>query len=527
MAIFGNNATQGLAIKVSEDGAQATAGKLNAVASAADRVGRSASSGAAAGIGRLRQGLNGLRGMATGLLGTFARVGGMLGLGGAFAVGGLIRDSLDASRALHQIAFQGGLGADAMERMRRAAQGISGETGKSRAEILTAIAAAEDMGLSFEQAQNSMKDIVLWSDLLGVSADQASGAVGAINKALGGNGDITQIMAMLNAGAAGAGMDEGQLFGIIKKVAPQLQGVEGVGDITSFLQTIAGLGEEFAGDPRQIASGFKAINKTLNDPKLRKTFERFGIQGDNASEVLISMAQKLAGDAHSLDRANLPDEIMLLASTIAGNLDKVNEMGTAVQNAAGNTEDFARRISEHAKDPEVAWAATMEKLKIAMQPLVEGLLGWVLANKDALIEGVQQFATGLAEIVRWIVDLVRGPATGTVRGGWSGVGERVRARREAATAAAQGEALGQSLASPYSYFVPGAVAAAGGGAGGPGMAPGQSPVGPRFFSQPPVNVNITNNSNARVDVDRAGRSVPTFGGGSPLASAISEAMAGA
>jgi hypothetical protein len=396
MAVFGNNAQQGLQLTVSERGAQETAGKLNAVAVSADRVARSAGTGAASGVGRLRQGLSGLRNMANGLIGTFARVGGILGIGGGIAIMGLLKETSDVERALSQIAWQSGKSAEQMERMRDAARSASGETGKTKAEILAAMLQAEDLGMTFEQVEKHMKQLVLWSDLLQVDPGAAAGAVGGVNKALGGNADINQVMAMLNAGALNSGMDESDFFGIVSKVAPQLQGVENAGDVTSFMQVLAGLGGAFAQDTGSIVKGMKALNRGMNDSKTRKAWEKAGVWGDNASEILMNIAGKLATDRNAFENAGLDDQVLVLANSMADNIGQMEKMGAAVSAAGGNAEAFAAKVAAHSDDPAIAFAAMKEKLKNAFDPLAKSVLGWLAANSDKIVAGLQAFMGALS-----------------------------------------------------------------------------------------------------------------------------------
>lgn len=419
MALFGGgNAQQGLALTVSAFGTEETAGKLNRVAGAAGKVDRAAKGAASGGASRLSAGLTRVRGMATGLIGTLGKLGGMLGIGGVFAMSGLITEEVEVERNLHRIQFQAGLGAKEMDKMRQAMNSISAATGKSRGEIVSAIDTAMDLGIPLEEASEWMEKIVLWSDLVGVNVEQATGAVAGIKRAVGDAVDIPTIMGMMTAAAQNAGMKEEDLFNMVAKVASQLEGVESVEDINAFFQAIAGLGGDFAGDPEKLQEAFKALNRQMGNKKFMEGLRTAGVEGKNSAEMLRSMAQILARDERGLDNAGLPAEVLAIALAMSGNIPKMDAMGTAVDNAAGSTEELFAAIEAHKKDPEIAWSATMQELKQAMQPFVSDVLGWITGHSDEIIAAFQtlgamagwvgeQFAA-LVAFIRALIDEFRG-----------------------------------------------------------------------------------------------------------------------
>lgn len=422
MALFGGgNTQQGLALRITESGAEQVTGKLNRLAGATDRVAGS-SSRSVGGFTRIGAAMGRLRGVATGLLGIFGRVGGLLGIGGAFAVGGLIGETLSIERNLRRIQYQGNLSAEAMRRMRDTMNQVAGNTGKSRAEVVAAIDVANDLGLSLEEAEKHMEQMALWSDLLGVSTDQAIGAVASIKRAVGDGASVDEIMSMVNAAAMNAGMDEGVFMNLVSKVGSQLQGMSGLADISAFFQAIAGIGEEFAGDPRVLQSAFKSLNRYMSNPKMMGALDKVGVSGKNAAELLLSMSQLLERDKTALDRAGLPDEVLAIAQAMVGNGDRINKMGVAVDNAAGDVETFAARVAAHKDDDEIAWASTIQQLKKAMEPLIAGVLNWVVAHKDeivegfkALIDGLGWLADGISGVVDWVASITGGPTSAQLK----------------------------------------------------------------------------------------------------------------
>ena len=509
MALFGGaNAQQGLALAVSALGTEETVGKLNRVAGAAQRVGTSAERTSGRGMARMSQGFSRLRGMASSAIGIFGRLSGMLGLGGAIGIGVLIGETMSVERNLHRIAFQGGRSADQMLRMRRAMNEISGATGKTRAEVLAAISAAEDFGIPLDDAEKYMEKIVLWSDLLGVNTDQASGALGALKRSVGDVADVPQLMSMLNSAALNAGMDEGLMMSLVQKLAPQLQGIAGIADITSFFQAIAGMGEELAGDPRQIVAAFKTLNKSMNDPKTRRAWEKVGVTGDNAAEILMSMAQKLAVDATALDNAKVPDEVKAIALAMSENGERINKMGGAVDKAAGSTDALFAALEAHKNDPEVIWAGTLERLKQAMDPIINGVVGWLAdpKNRDALVGLVQDFAQGLADVVGWIHKMIFGVEGKPLAGGYgAGAGVVVRSHNRAG----QEAAAGMSIQTP-SYYMPTAEPSPYAGTG-----PSMTPVGGGAYRNPApvVNVYVASDVAATATTRADNRSEPSMSGG--------------
>jgi hypothetical protein len=178
--------------------------------------------------------------------------------------------------------------------------------------------------------------------------------------------------------------------------------MSGLADISAFFQAIAGIGEEFAGDPRVLQSAFKSLNRYMSNPKMMGALDKVGVSGKNAAELLLSMSQLLERDKTALDRAGLPDEVLAIAQAMVGNGDRINKMGVAVDNAAGDVTGFAARVAEHAKDPEVAWAGTMERLKQAMQPLITGVLDWVVGHREEIVGAFQTFIDKLREVANWL-----------------------------------------------------------------------------------------------------------------------------